>query len=109
VNVLQRHLDLLYAGRLRGMFFASFEVPGVTLPPDVAITPLAARLSSLPPSVQRLWKQARDRVFDIGLEQAHGREAFALALRSDTVKRIARLNARVAFTLYPRGPRRRRM
>ena len=91
------------------MFFASFEVPGVTLPPDVAIKRLAARLAKLPPSVRRVWKQARDRVFDIGLEHTDGREPFAIALRSETVKTIGRLNARVAITLYARGPRRRPM
>jgi hypothetical protein len=91
------------------MFFASFEVAGMTPPPDVAIRRLAAGLSDLPPGLRRLWRQARDRVFDIGLKQAAGRGVCAFALRSETVKIIGRLDARVAFTLYPRVPRRRRM
>ena len=91
------------------MFLVSFELPGMTLPPDVAIRRLATALSDLPPSVKRLWERARDRVFDIGLERAAGRGAFALALRPETVKTVGRLDARIALTLYSRVPPRRRM
>ena len=102
------HLDVLNAGRARGAFFAFFEVAGVTLPPDVAIGRLARALCDLPPSVRRLWKQARDRVFDIGLEGTAGRDAFPPVLRRDTVKTIARLNARVGLTVYSHARRQRR-
>ena len=109
MNALQKRLLVLHAGRLRGMFFASFEVSGVTRPPDVTITRLARALLTLPPATKTLWKQARDRVFDIGLESARGRRPFTLGLRPETIKTISRLNARVALTLYAHGPRRRRM
>jgi hypothetical protein len=108
VDALRPHLDVLHAGRVRGAFLASFEVAGVTLPADVAIRRLARALSDLSPSVRRLWKQARDRVFDIGLERTAGRGAFPIALRQETVKTIARLNARVAVTLYSHVRRHRR-
>jgi hypothetical protein len=100
VDALRRRLFVLHAGRVRGVFFASFEVGGVTLPPDAAIGRLARALSDLPPSLRRLWEGARDRVFDIGLEKTTGRGRFPLALRQETVKTIARLDARVALTLY---------
>jgi hypothetical protein len=103
VEALRPHLFVLYAGRVHGGFLVTFEVSGVTVSPDVAIRRLAQALSALPPSVRRLWTQARDRVFDIGLEQAAGQGVFTLALRPDTVRIIDRLNARVGLTLYPRA------
>lgn len=100
VEALRAKLDVLHAGRSRGEFVASFEVAGVALAPDVAIRRLARAVSGLPPSGRKLWEQARDRVFDIGVKRMAGGRAFPLALRAETVKTIARLNARLALTLY---------
>ena len=100
VDALRPRLFVLYAGRVRGTFFASFEISGLTLPPDMAIRRLARVLSGLPPSARSLWKRAHDRVFDIGLRKTAGRATFPLTLRPETVKTIARMNARVALTLY---------
>jgi hypothetical protein len=108
VDALRPRLLVLHAGRIRGTFFASFEISGTTLPPDMAIRRLARALSDQPPRIQRLWKEARDRVFDIGLEMKARPSTFALALRPGTVKTIARLNARVAITLYPHAKRQRK-
>ena len=101
VTALQRRLSVLHAARVRGTFFASFETSGMAHPPDIAIGRLARALLELPPSIQKLWKQAGDRVFDIGVARAAGNTALPLALRRQTVKTIAHLNARVALTLYP--------
>ena len=110
VDALQPHLDVLHAGRAQGGgFLASFEITGASVPPDAAIRRLARALLALPPSVRKLWKQARDRVFDIGLEATAVRGAYPVALRQETVKTIARLNARVAVTLYSRANSRRKL
>src|SRR5207237_6828495 len=45
VNALERRLLLLYAGRARGLFFASFDIAGMTLTPDAAISLVAKELS----------------------------------------------------------------
>ena len=100
-QALRRWLFVLHAGRVHGMFLASFEVSGLSHPPDVAIRRLAAALGRLPPSLQRLWRQARDRVFDIGVARAPGAAPFSLALRPGTMRIITMLNARLALTFYP--------
>ena len=105
VRALAPHLFVLHAGRVDGMFFAAFETSGVRHSPDTAIRRLARALLKLPPSLQRLWKRARDRVFDIGVEKATGNAAFRLSLQRDTIKTVARLNARVVTTLYGRARR----
>jgi hypothetical protein len=100
-QALQRWLFVLHAGRVHGTFFVSFEVSGLSHSPDAAIRRLAAALRRLPPPLQRLWKQARDRVFDIGVARAAGAAPFSLALRQQTMRIIAMLNARLALTFYP--------
>ena len=107
VGALSRSLFLLHAGRIRGTFLASFETPGLDLPPDRAIKRLADAVSALPPSARKFWKLARDRVFDIGVAKSASRGVFALALRPETLGTIAQLDARLAFTLYPAEKRTR--
>jgi len=102
-----RSLSLLHAGRVPRTFLASFEADSGSLSPDAAINRLADAVSSLTPSARRLWKEARDRVFDIGVEaKSTGPDILALALRPETLRAIARLNARLAFTFYPPEERR---
>ena len=101
VKALSASALLLHAGRIRSTFLASFETPGLNLPPDRAIKWLADAVSALPPSARKFWKGARDRVFDIGVAASSGQHFFALALRPETLKTIAKLNARLAFTVYP--------
>ena len=92
----------------RTSFLASFEVPGLSLSPDVAITRLASALSAVPRAARRLWRLANDRVFDIGMDAAAVTGSYPLSPRQETVRTIARLNARVAVTLYSRPKTRRK-
>jgi len=100
VKALQRRLFVLHAGRVRGTFFASFEASGLSHAPDVAIRRFASALRRLPRPLQRLWKQARERVFDIGVARAAGATPFALVLRPETLRTVSKLNARLALTFY---------
>jgi hypothetical protein len=100
VRALQRRLFVLHAGRVRGTFLASFETSGVNQAPDVAIRRFASALRRLPRPLQRLWKQARERAFDIGVARAAGTTPFALALRPETLRTVCELNARLALTFY---------
>jgi hypothetical protein len=100
VEALRSRLLVLHAGRRERTFFAAFETAGGSDPPDVAIRLLATALRRLPPSMQRLWRAAHDRVFDIGVERGPGTEPLSLPLRQDTMKIVAMLNARLALTFY---------
>jgi len=101
VDALRRRLFVLHAGRIQRTFFASFETSGRSDPPDVAIRRLATELRRLPPSLQKLWREARDRVFDIGVTRGIGMAPFSLALRPETMSIVTMLNARLALTFYP--------
>jgi len=99
-DAVSTHLDIIHLGRVRNEFFLSVEVPGRTQPPDAAIAILAKTILSLPPSVRRHWQRARDRVFDIGLVKTIQAGAYALAVHPETLKTVAKLNARLAITIY---------
>jgi hypothetical protein len=101
VNALARRLFVLNVARVGRDFFASFEARGDRGTPDAAIRRLIRAIDALSPPAARLWKGAHDRVFDIGVDRAKGKDALSLALEPETVKAIARLNARVALTFYP--------
>ena len=94
-------LDVIHFSRISNEFLLSLEVPGCPRNPDATIMILAKRLLALPPSVRKQWKQVRDRVFDVGIEKTVNDGVFVLALRLETVKTVAKLDARVAITLYP--------
>jgi hypothetical protein len=95
-------LFVLHSGVVRDEFFLSMELPGAA-GPDAAIEHLGRTLLSLPASARDVWAQARDRVFDIGLEALDGDEPYALSLAAQTIKTLVELGARVAFTIYPRS------
>ena len=101
-DALSRRLSALYVGREGRSFLAAFEVPGTNLAtPDAAIRRLLRAIDDLPRPAARLWRQARDRVFDIGVARSKGKDVLRLPLEAKTVAAVARHHARVALTVYP--------
>jgi hypothetical protein len=105
-KALSRRLIVLHVGKVGREYLLSLEVSGLSVHPDAIIRRFDRVISSLPPVVRTLWTRARDRVFDIGLETTSGSKPFVLTLDPETVKTVARLNARIALTVYRRLPRR---
>ncbi len=101
VMALSPPLFNLHTGLADGVYFASFEAPACGGSPDEAIGALVRAVASLQRHPRSLWDRAADRVFDIGIEQARGMLPFALGLSQETLRAIADVGARVAFTLYP--------
>ncbi len=89
-------------GREGRSFLASFEVPGTNLAtPDAAFRRLLRAIDDLPGPAARLWRQARDRVFDVGVARSKGKGVLRLPLKVGTLAAVARHQARVALTIYP--------
>jgi hypothetical protein len=80
----------------------SLEMSGLSSNPDAVVRRFDRVIGSLPPAARRLWTRARDRVFDVGVETTTGKAPFVVTLGPDTVKTVARLQARIAITVYPR-------
>lgn len=104
-KALSRRLIVLHAGKVGREHLLSLEVSGLSLHTDAVIRRFARLIASLPPAVRALWARARDRVFDIGIETASGKTTFVLTLEPETIQTVARLNARIALTVYGRPPR----
>jgi hypothetical protein len=103
VDLLSKDLFSLYAGREGRSFLATFEngagARGASSP-DRSILRMVAAVENLPPKVRRLWKDARDRVFDIGVAMTNGTETFYLPLAAETVRAVSAVGARIALSFY---------
>lgn len=104
IDELSRDLFLVNQRRLGRTHVASFEVPGLQRLPDDAISFFTRALSSLSPLAMKL-RRAAGLTFDIGIEEVASHQPFALTLRPETINALARLRARVVFTLYPSAKR----
>jgi hypothetical protein len=104
VDALSKDLVSLYAGREGRSFLATFEngagARGADSP-DRSILRMVAAVQKLPPKARRLWKDARDRVFDVGVAKTAGTETFYLPLAAETVRAVSAVGARIALSLYP--------
>jgi hypothetical protein len=80
---------------------------------DATIRQFVKLLATLPSREKRLWNDATQRDFNIGIQSGMEPRAFELALQPETLKAVARLGARVVVTVYavdavPRRQARRR-
>ena len=67
--------------------------------PDAAIHALCAIVESLSPKSRRVWQKAR-KVFDVGYETEGFERLFQFSLRPETIARVAKLKAGLAFSYY---------
>jgi hypothetical protein len=68
---------------------------------DATVDSLCSVIEKLSVSGRRLWKSARSRVFDVGYFLPDGARAVRVVLKRETLARITRLGATVAFSCYP--------
>lgn len=61
---------------------------------------LCSLIEGLPPRARKLWEQARDRVFDIGVDATTDPQVVLELLTPRTMSRIAKVNARLAVSVY---------
>ena len=81
--------------------FAAFELPfrsGATL--EDTLRRLCDLLESLPPAQKRVWKGARSRQLDIGVEAGSSQTAGRFSVPPKLLGRIAKMNADLVFTVY---------
>lgn len=69
---------------------------------DATIHALCAAVESLPPAARRVWSAAARKEFDVGHELRPSERSSRFTLRPDTLERVARLGATLAFTCYRR-------
>ena len=108
VTALGERVDVLYVGRQRRTCAAHLELPFGFKPynADAMIRRFAALIDSLPKAQRKLWDAAETREFDIGVQAAMQPFCYEMLLSAEAVDAVARLNARIRFTVYaPEVPR----
>lgn len=102
VDCLEPKTVVMRSERLRGIYFASFELlSSRARTPDQTIAGLARLVEDLPVTGRRLWDRALARVFDIGIQAGSVWPAYKSKIEAGTLARVAGLRADVIVTVYP--------
>ena len=102
-----RVLDL-YCGPVDSHHRATLELDMMVSDPDSAILHFCKLIESLEGGALGLWEKSFSRVFDIGYRSGHEPRCYESDLRSETIKKVAKLGASIRVTIYPPdepGPR----
>ena len=103
----------LYSGPAgkKGTYLLALECNRYPKNADAGILALCAAVDRLSKMERRLWDRALSRRFDVGYELMAGVSRVTVALKPDTLRRVADLGAEVVLTCYryagegePSGP-----
>jgi len=91
----------LFSGRMNGRHWLRLETAKLTKTLETTVSELCALVEKLSPQGRKLWDRARTKEFNIGLEtRFSSHHANRFAMRPSTLRRITKLGANVAVTLY---------
>ena len=98
---LGKRVSVMFSGPMNGRYFLSMETATVYKTFDGTIHGFCALIEGLSPHGKRLWNAARTKKFDIGFAvrlSSHRANRFAISTK--TLRRVNKLGAGIAFTLY---------
>ena len=101
----------LAIGRYRrgGQHCVRFELNISPRSPDHGIRAFSSLLESLPAPARKLWRAARRRDFDVGVQGSRRSHPEIIELSPETVQLAAKLRGRIVITVYPANGRGRRL
>ncbi len=94
--------------------FAAFELSSQAEGPEAAIQGFFKVLMKLPPKVQKLWRGARRRTFNVGIQAGAFPDNYENSISPKSLAGAAALGAAIGFTIYgarpitPPAPKRKR-
>jgi hypothetical protein len=91
---------VLYAGPSRRKYKAVLELAAHTKSADATIRAFCKLIRALPRSSSRMWRDADQRDFSIGIQVMYEPNVTDFALSVATVKEAAGVGARIVFTVY---------
>lgn len=107
-KALGNQVDVLWSGPPSGIrwgkkagYFVGFEVRSARPGFEGMLNRFCELIETLPPAAAQIWKRARRRTFDIGLESGEQGPTLALRIEPKTLARIVASGATIAITLYP--------
>ena len=104
INALGRRVIVLHAGKEGRRYRAHLELAGRARDADRVIRRFVTLVDGLPRTARVSWNRAQVREFNIGIQAGTTPHHYGLGVRPETVRAIARINARVGVTVYaPEG------
>ena len=102
VAAMGTKVNVLYMGRHKRTYRAHLELAGSGLDdsPDSTIRSFCALIAALPRQAARLWKAAKSRDFNIGVQAAMQPRSYEMPLAAEIVKAASKVNARIVLTVY---------
>src|SRR5262249_53553909 len=100
VDAFGARVLVLSVRRTKGLYFAGLELAAMTKTADRTIRRLASLVKSLPPGARRLWRRARSRDLNIGIQAGRNQDAFRCVVGPDAVRAAADIDARIVITVY---------
>src|SRR6267154_2603803 len=94
-------VTVLHSGPIgRSRHFLRLESSRQPSTPDAGARALCSTVERLSDGSRRLWHKAKRREFNVGCEFQDGIRAVEIGIEPETLRRIVRLGATVAFTCY---------
>ena len=103
VAALGNKIEVHYVGR-EGSHYSAHLERGFPRNADEGIRALAALVRRLPAPARRLWKNARTKDFNIGIQGGIEPRYCEFPLNPDTLRAVVKLGARVVITVYGARP-----
>jgi hypothetical protein len=103
VDAFGRKVCALHVGREGRNFSAHLELAVFPRNADQLIRRFVTLVDGLPAPARTLWNRARIREFNIGIQAGTGPHSYELRLRPETLREVARVDARVGLTVYGAG------
>ena len=100
VTAFGRKVVVLYAGKEGRQYGAHLEVPASPVDANRTIRRFVTLVDSLPRSPRQIWRAARLRQFNVGVQAGYSPHAYELRLQTATVAAAASIDAHVVFTVY---------
>ena len=100
VDAFGKHVMDLYVGRVRRTYEARLEVAAVARNPEWTIRRFVTLIRKLPPRARRLWRDAKVREFNIGVQAGDTPNSWEFCLSPELLSDVAALGARIGFTVY---------
>lgn len=101
VEAMDEDVIVLYNGKARGHYLATFECVGLVDGPDSIINHFCMFAECLEGTAKELWDDCFTKAFDIGFESGAFPQSYASEIRATTIQRVAALGASIRVTIYP--------
>ena len=94
-------VSVMFNGKARGVFMASFEIAGSVDGPEAVIEYFCMLAETLDGDAKQLWEQCYSKKLNLGYEGGVAHQSYESTICSSTIERMAKNGASLGVTVYP--------